>query len=64
MPKVNIKKRYLKDHSWKREVDEFAQIISQNRKIENGNSEQAYNVMNIIDKIYKADKSWINKNNN
>lgn len=62
--KINIKKRYIKDYSWKREVDEFAQIISQNKRIENGNSDQAYNVMNIIDKIYKADRSWTVKNKN
>ena len=60
-PRINIKKRYLKDHSWKREVDEFVQIVSQNKRVENGNSKQAYKVMNIIDKIYKADNDWIRK---
>ncbi len=60
-PRINIKKRYLKDHSWKREVDEFVKIVSQNKRVENGNSKQAYKVMNIIDKIYKADNDWIRK---
>ncbi|MDC1178488.1 Gfo/Idh/MocA family oxidoreductase, partial [Candidatus Pelagibacter sp.] len=58
--KNKIKKKifYSKDNSWKQEIDEFAEIILKNLKVKTGNSEQALDVMNMVYKIYKDDKSW------
>mgnify|MGYP001160095538 CR=1 FL=1 len=58
-PKIKIFK-FKTDNSWRDEVDEFANIILKNKKIETGNSNQALEVMTMIDKIYKNDKKWKN----
>jgi len=60
-------KNYLYDNSWKEEVDEFADCIINNKPIDNGTSEDALKVMEMIFKIYKADKNWwkfFNQNKN
>ena len=51
-------KNYLYDNSWKEEIDEFADCIVSNRPINNGTSEDALIVMEMIFKIYQADKTW------
>jgi len=51
-------KNYLHDNSWKEEIDEFADCIVSNRPINNGTSEDALIVMEMIFKIYQADKTW------
>jgi len=51
-------KNYLYDNSWKDEIDEFADCIVKNKPITNGNSKDALKVMQMIFKIYKADKKW------
>jgi predicted dehydrogenase len=56
-------KSFLDDHSWKREIDEFAHIIIKNKKVENGNSLDAYKVMELVQRIYCADKQWKEKYN-
>lgn len=56
--KIRKKIFYSKDNSWKQEIDEFAEIILKNLKVKTGNSEQALDVMNMVYKIYKDDKSW------
>jgi len=53
-----ITKNYLYDNSWKEEIDEFADSIVHNRPIIDGTSEDALRVMEMILKIYKADKIW------
>tara|TARA_A100001015_G_C15005730_1_gene720570 strand:- start:146 stop:1162 length:1017 start_codon:yes stop_codon:yes gene_type:complete len=67
IPKKNIKKDkilkkkifyFKKDNSWKKEVDEFADIIIKNKKILLGNSIQAYNAIKTVYNIYDNDKSW------
>ena len=58
-PKIKIFK-FKKDNSWRDEVDEFANIILKDKKIETGNTNQALRVMTMIDKIYKNDKKWKN----
>ena len=60
IPKEKVR-RYLKDKSWKREIDEFASCIINNKVIENGNSNDALNVMKLIQKIYKSDSTWKRK---
>ena len=67
IPKKDIKKGkiskkrsfyFKKDNSWKKEVDEFADIITKNKKILLGNSIQAYNAIKTVYNIYDNDKSW------
>ena len=53
-----ITKNYLHDNSWKEEIDEFADCIINNKPINEGTSEDALKVMEMIFKIYKADKTW------
>ena len=49
---------YLDDDSWKNEIDEFADIIINNKVVENGNSAEALKVMELVYKIYCADERW------
>ena len=60
-PNASKIKKYKVDYSWQREIDEFAEIILKNKIIENGNSADALNVMNIIERIYKSDTKWRKK---
>ena len=41
------------DDSWRLEVEEFVSVILGNGKIENGSSEDALNVLELTEKIYK-----------
>ena len=60
--KAKKKKIYYKnDNSWRDEINEFLNILKNNLKVKNGNSKDAYNVMKMIQKIYKSDIKW-NKN--
>ena len=49
----NFKKifRYYKDNSWKEEIAEFTDIILNNKKVVNGNSYQALEVMKMVQKF-------------
>ena len=49
---------FKKDLSWDRETKEFINALKKNQKIKTGNIEDAKRVMNLVDKIYKSDKSW------
>lgn len=56
-----IKKKtiyFKKDNSWKKEIEEFADIVKNKhiKKAFNGTSKEALSVMSMIDKIYKNDK--------
>jgi len=53
-----ISKMFLDDNSWKREIDEFANLIVKKKPVINGSSADAYKVMELIQKIYYADKKW------
>ena len=56
--KEGILKKYYtfkKDNSWKKEIDEFANLIKNNKKVKIGSSNQAFNVMKVINKIYNSD---------
>jgi predicted dehydrogenase len=53
--------RYYKDNSWKQEISEFTQIILNNKKVINGNSRQALEVMKMVYEIYNNDKEWKKK---
>ena len=52
---------FLNDNSWKKEIDEFADLIVNNKPVKNGNSKQALEVMKLVYKIYSADRRWSNK---
>ena len=49
---------FKKDLSWEKETKEFINLFKENKKIKTGNIEDAKRVMNLVDKIYKSDKSW------
>ena len=55
--------KYYKDNSWKDEISEFTDTISNNGKVINGNSYQALEVMKMIQNIYNNDKEWKKKIN-
>ena len=59
-----ITKNYKHDKSWKREIDEFCDIILNDKKVVIGSSKDALQVMELIYKIYNADATWskISKN--
>lgn len=49
---------YFEDNSWHDEVNEFADLIVHNKKIENGTSNDALKVMELLYAIYCADNAW------
>ncbi len=53
-----IKNSYLEDNSWRDEINEFADVIIQNKRVENGNSLDALKVMEMVYRIYCADLDW------
>ena len=56
---TKIKKKivyFKKDISWKKEIDEFANVLLRKGKIINGTSKEALEVMKMVYKIYKNDK--------
>ena len=56
---TKIKKKivyFKKDISWKKEIDEFANVLLRKAKIINGTSKEALEVMKMVYKIYKNDK--------
>ena len=53
-----IKNQYYfsKDNSWKDEIDEFANIVQKKLSVKTGNIYDAIKVMEMVEKIYRADK--------
>jgi predicted dehydrogenase len=49
---------YLDDNSWQCEIDEFADIVVNDKTVVNGNSGDALKVMEMVYKIYCADSNW------
>ena len=50
---------FSKDNSWKEEIDEFANIILKKLSVKTGNIYDALKVMDMVEKIYRADKKGI-----
>ena len=50
--------KYSRDPSWDREVQYFADAIIHDKDIESGTSDDALKTMELVYKIYFADKSW------
>jgi predicted dehydrogenase len=49
---------YLEDNSWRDEVNEFADLIVNDKKVENGTSTDALKGMELVYSIYCADSRW------
>ncbi|MBT5419388.1 MAG: Gfo/Idh/MocA family oxidoreductase [Candidatus Cloacimonetes bacterium] len=54
---------YIQDTSWNDEVVEFADLITDDKPVENGSSREALKVMELVYKIYCADTEWRNNYN-
>ena len=54
---------YLEDNSWRDEINEFAEVILNGGKIENGTSRDALETMKLVYRIYAADDVWQKKFN-
>jgi predicted dehydrogenase len=53
-----ITNSYLDDNSWRDEINEFADIIIHNKRVTNGTSTDALKVMEMVYRIYCADRTW------
>lgn len=49
---------YLEDNSWRDEIYDFAEAISNGTKIGYGNSKDALETMKLVYRIYYADEAW------
>ena len=59
-PKEKIIK-YVNDPSWKKEIQNFADIIKNNKSVVQSSSTDAANCMKVIYDIYSGDKNWKKK---
>ena len=50
--------RYNRDSSWEEEVREFADCIVDERPVINGSVDEALRTMELVFRIYAADKNW------
>lgn len=50
--------RYNQDHSWRDEIDEFAQCVLENQPVLEGSSAEALKTMQLVYRIYCADPQW------
>jgi predicted dehydrogenase len=50
--------RYRKDPSWSDEIAEFVDAVLANGRIEAGSSQDAWNTMQLVYRIYCADPDW------
>jgi len=55
---MEITNSYLEDYSWQREIDEFADVVIHDKPVENGNSCEALKVMELVYRVYCADRRW------
>ena len=54
---------YNQDHSWRDEIFEFADAVIGGKPIEFGSSEEAMKTMELVYRIYRADREWAEKCN-
>ncbi len=50
--------RYNEDPSWDREISKFYEAVINDKPIETASVEDAYLTMDLVERIYAADKSW------
>ena len=53
--------RYNHDPSWEKEIEVFVNCIRDNKEIENGSSDDAFQTMKHVYSIYYSDKEWRDK---
>lgn len=52
---------FIKDNSWRDEINEFADCIVNNKPVVHGSSQDALSTMETVYDIYFADKNWTNR---
>lgn len=55
--------RYNEDNSWRDEINYFTDCVVNNKRIEQGSSEEAFKTMELVYRIYCADPIWKEKYN-
>lgn len=50
--------RYTEDRSWGKEIAEFHEAVVKGVPVRNGTSQQALDVMTLVERIYAADPEW------
>jgi len=55
--------RYNQDNSWRDEIEDFADAITNDRPIVDGSSQEALKTMQLVYRIYCADPEWSSKYN-
>jgi 1,5-anhydro-D-fructose reductase (1,5-anhydro-D-mannitol-forming) len=50
--------RFTQDRSWDKEMSEFYDGVVNGKLIEKGTIQQAYDVMSLVEQIYRSDKHW------
>ena len=50
--------RYNQDHSWQREITEFANVIVNQAEIQHGTIDDAIKTMELVYQVYCADPAW------
>jgi len=50
--------RYNRDPSWELEITNFVESIRSGKPIEHGSSQDAFNTMKLVNRIYYADPRW------
>lgn len=53
--------RYNQDNSWRDEINEFANAVLKDQRIDDGSSREALETMRLVYRIYCADQEWKNK---
>jgi predicted dehydrogenase len=49
---------YLEDNSWRDEINEFVEAVSNGREVIHGKSSDALSTMKLVYSIYRADSEW------
>jgi len=55
--------KYIRDHSWRDEINDFALDIMEDRDVALGSGEDALKTVELVFKIYQADDVWSEKFN-
>jgi hypothetical protein len=50
--------RYNRDPSWEEEIREFTRCIVERTPVVNGSVDEALKTMELVYRIYAADKAW------
>ena len=55
--------KYIRDHSWRDEINDFVADILEDRMVTRGSGEDALKTMELVFRIYDADEQWSKKFN-